>query len=602
MADTPSYVEADPGSGGNKLAITQVTSGADTIDVHWGTIAQWDGTSAFDLVDSGAPLHVQIGDGSNQATIRNLSNSNGVNVAIIDGNGDQMTTIGGGTQYAADDALGSTPTGTLGIAQRVDTPATVTPAAGDAVPLQVDSEGSLWVHLNAGDGIVGQVKLTDGTNTPNVSSLSNSDALHVLLVDSSGDQITSFGGGTQYAVDTALGSTPTGTLGITERSDTLSVLTPVDGDAVPMYSNDRGALWVALIDSSGTQVDSLGVTQYAVNDALGSTPTGTLGLSVYDGTLGSVAYSDGDAAPIRTDSYGAMWITVTDGSGTAISSFGGGGTEYTEGDTDASITGVAFLWEDSADTLRAVSSAKPLPVSEASASTIATNTGTTATNTGTIATNTGTTATNTGTIASDTSTISTNSSTIASNTGTTASNTTSISSDASTIATNTTTLAGTVGSGNINTSLQTAIPAGTAEIGKVRITDGSNELGTTSSNSAKTILNPETSGGVSVYHTNDLDETEEEIKSSAGQVYGYFLHNASAGTMFFQFYNATAASVTVGTTTPLFTLPVPTGASANIAIPHGVAFSTALSIAATTTYGGADAPGANEAFATIWYK
>lgn len=34
---------------------------------------------------------------------------------------------------------------------------------------------------------------------------------------------------------------------------------------------------------------------------------------------------------------------------------------YTEGATDASITGTAMLWEDAADTLRAVSATKPLP-------------------------------------------------------------------------------------------------------------------------------------------------------------------------------------------------------------------------------------------------
>jgi hypothetical protein len=38
------------------------------------------------------------------------------------------------------------------------------------------------------------------------------------------------------------------------------------------------------------------------------------------------------------------------------------GTQYTEGDTDASITGTAVLWEDAADTLAPVSSTKPLPV------------------------------------------------------------------------------------------------------------------------------------------------------------------------------------------------------------------------------------------------
>lgn len=42
---------------------------------------------------------------------------------------------------------------------------------------------------------------------------------------------------------------------------------------------------------------------------------------------------------------------------------GGGGTQYTEADTDSTITGTAIMWEDTGDTLRAVSAAKPLPVS-----------------------------------------------------------------------------------------------------------------------------------------------------------------------------------------------------------------------------------------------
>lgn len=54
-------------------------------------------------------------------------------------------------------------------------------------------------------------------------------------------------------------------------------------------------------------------------------------------------------------------VSIIDGSGNQITSFGGG-TQYTEGDIDASITGTAALWEDTSDTLRAVSMANPLPV------------------------------------------------------------------------------------------------------------------------------------------------------------------------------------------------------------------------------------------------
>jgi hypothetical protein len=45
-----------------------------------------------------------------------------------------------------------------------------------------------------------------------------------------------------------------------------------------------------------------------------------------------------------------------------IKSGASSGTQYTEADTDASITGTAMMWEDSGDTLRSVSSVKPLPV------------------------------------------------------------------------------------------------------------------------------------------------------------------------------------------------------------------------------------------------
>lgn len=39
-----------------------------------------------------------------------------------------------------------------------------------------------------------------------------------------------------------------------------------------------------------------------------------------------------------------------------------GGTQYTEGDTEAAIVGTAVMWEDAANTLVSVSAAKPLPV------------------------------------------------------------------------------------------------------------------------------------------------------------------------------------------------------------------------------------------------
>lgn len=53
-----------------------------------------------------------IGDGSNTATIRNLASNDALNVAIVDGSGNHLTSFGGGTQYS-NGAAQATPTGTV---------------------------------------------------------------------------------------------------------------------------------------------------------------------------------------------------------------------------------------------------------------------------------------------------------------------------------------------------------------------------------------------------------------------------------------------------------------------------------------------------------
>ena len=68
------------------------------------------------------------------------------------------------------------------------------------------------------------------------------------------------------------------------------------------------------------------------------------------------------AAPAATDEGIVVHVATMPAGG------GGSVAQYTEADIDASITGVAFMWEDASDTLRAVSAAKPLPISDAGGS------------------------------------------------------------------------------------------------------------------------------------------------------------------------------------------------------------------------------------------
>lgn len=97
-----------------------------------------------------------------------------------------------------------------------------------------------------------------------------------------------------------------------------------------------------------------------MTDQVAITPGSGVNISTDDaGASGQVqriklTYSaDGDATHIGADANG-LDADVTRIAGKAPA--------YTEGDTDATIDGVPMLWEDTSDTLRSVSAAKPLPV------------------------------------------------------------------------------------------------------------------------------------------------------------------------------------------------------------------------------------------------
>src|SRR3990167_6882462 len=161
-----------------------------------------------------------IQDGSDsaiKATVLDYTNSNPLAVRLTDTAGDYVG-AGAGTQYTEDAAAAANPVGTALILVRTDTPATQVTTDGDNVAQR-------------------------GTNY---------GAAYVQLVTSAGAYIDSVGGGTQYAVDAALGATPTGTATIFKRDDALSTLTPIEGDAVEGRVDSLCNLWVSL----GTKLDN----------------------------------------------------------------------------------------------------------------------------------------------------------------------------------------------------------------------------------------------------------------------------------------------------------------------------------------------------------
>jgi len=98
-----------------------------------------------------------------------------------------------------------------------------------------------------------------------------------------------------------------------------------------------------------------------VTDATGGGGGGGDG-AIVDGVSSSIK-----ATVLDLTSSNPVTTALVDSNGDQITSFGGG-VQYTEGDTDATITGTAMMWEDTGDTLRAVSAAKPIPVGDAGGS------------------------------------------------------------------------------------------------------------------------------------------------------------------------------------------------------------------------------------------
>ena len=97
-------------------------------------------------------------------------------------------------------------------------------------------------------------------------------------------------------------------------------------------------------------------------------------------------------------------------------------------------------------------------------------------------------------------------------------------------------------------------------------------------------LIPQASGGCSISRILSAASTNAtSIKGSAGQVFGVFAINLNAAVKYLKFYNK-ATSPTVGTDTPVLTLPIPastTGAGFWIGIPQGIAFGTGIACAIT---------------------
>lgn len=98
--------------------------------------------------------------------------------------------------------------------------------------------------------------------------------------------------------------------------------------------------------------------------------------------------------------------------------------------------------------------------------------------------------------------------------------------------------------------------------------------------------------GVTTLRDADIDNTAQACKVARGHLYGYHVQNPNASDAWLQFYDAAAADVTVGTTTPKLSLIVPANGAieAYLGDDNAIRFSTAITYSATTTAAGGTDP------------
>ena len=81
--------------------------------------------------------------------------------------------------------------------------------------------------------------------------------------------------------------------------------------------------------------------------------------------------------------------------------------------------------------------------------------------------------------------------------------------------------------------------------------------------------------------------TKQQVKGSGGSIASWSVLNTTSAIAYVQVFNALAANVTLGSTTPDWVIPVPangsTGAGTNGWLPFPILHSTGITIACTTT-------------------
>lgn len=124
----------------------------------------------------------------------------------------------------------------------------------------------------------------------------NLNAKRIVVLDGSGNQITSFGGGTQYQEDTGHTTGDTGTLTLAVRNDAQIARTSANSDYSSIAVDDVGRPIVASAAYS-TRIDEASSTVTYLGNSLCGTATSAAAWQIkkIDSTSGvAITFADGD--------------------------------------------------------------------------------------------------------------------------------------------------------------------------------------------------------------------------------------------------------------------------------------------------------------------
>jgi hypothetical protein len=238
--------------------------------------------------------------------------------------------------FAEDSAHASGDTGAFVMGVRNDSNTAMTSANGDYSPIAVNANGAVAINDGGNSVTVDapvatpvNVQIGDGTDTADVIPLTSNDALAVAIVDGSGNQVTSFGGGVQYQEDTPHTTGDTGTMSLAVRNDDAgTAFTGTNGDYSPIAVDSRGQVFVNTASGNSLNVNVTGLPNE--------------GQQTMANSISVAIASDQSAVPVSgtvaATQSGAWNVGVNNGAGAAAVNIQDGGNSITiDGTVSANI-------------------------------------------------------------------------------------------------------------------------------------------------------------------------------------------------------------------------------------------------------------------------